>query len=116
MRLILAICPEEARNEHRHVYPLNYLEVARDNRTTFEKIRDIVAEVAKQADETVKEENITPDYQFDANGLDSLDLVEITMSIEETFDIEIPDEDAEKMKTVQQLVDYVESKTIGEKL
>lgn len=41
-------------------------------------------------------------------GADSLDIVEIVMSFEEEFGIEIPDEDAEKLKTVQDVLDYLE--------
>lgn len=43
-------------------------------------------------------------------GADSLDCVEFTMAVEEEFEIEIPDEDAEKLLTVQQVIDYVETK------
>ena len=41
-------------------------------------------------------------------GADSLDVVEVIMQIEEEFDIEIPDEEAEKLSTVQEIIDYVE--------
>ncbi len=43
-------------------------------------------------------------------GADSLDTVELVMALEEEFDIEIPDEDAEKIQKVQQAVDYIKSK------
>ena len=43
-------------------------------------------------------------------GADSLDVVELVMALEEKFDIEIPDEEAEKILTVQNVMDYVESK------
>ncbi len=43
-------------------------------------------------------------------GADSLDVVELVMALEEKFDIEIPDEEAEKILTVQNVIDYVESK------
>ncbi len=43
-------------------------------------------------------------------GADSLDVVELVMALEEKFDIEIPDEEAEKIQTVQNVIDYVESK------
>jgi len=43
-------------------------------------------------------------------GADSLDIVEIIMGLEDQFDVEIPDEDAEKITTVQQIIDYVENK------
>jgi acyl carrier protein len=43
-------------------------------------------------------------------GADSLDTVELVMELEEKFDIEIPDEDAEKIKTVKDAIDYIEKK------
>ena len=47
---------------------------------------------------------------MDDLGADSLDLVELTMSIEEAFNIEIPDEDAEQLDTVGKVIAYIESK------
>jgi acyl carrier protein len=47
---------------------------------------------------------------IDDLGADSLDIVELVMAMEEEFDIEIPDEDAEKLRTVQDVVKYLESK------
>ncbi len=56
----------------------------------------------------VDEEKITEDSSFiDDLGADSLDIVELIMAFEEEFDIEIPDEDAEKMKTVRDAVKYL---------
>jgi acyl carrier protein len=56
----------------------------------------------------VDEEKITEDSSFiDDLGADSLDIVELIMAFEEEFDIEIPDEDAEKMKTVGDAVKYL---------
>ena len=56
----------------------------------------------------VKEEQVTPDASFvDDLGADSLDTVELVMALEEEFECEIPDEDAEKITTVQQAIDYV---------
>jgi len=58
----------------------------------------------------VKEEDVTLTASFvDDLGADSLDTVELVMALEEEFDTEIPDEDAEKITTVQQAVDYVNS-------
>ena len=58
----------------------------------------------------VKEEEVTPSASFvDDLGADSLDTVELVMALEEEFETEIPDEDAEKITTVQQAVDYVNS-------
>jgi acyl carrier protein len=56
----------------------------------------------------VKEEDVTLTASFvDDLGADSLDTVELVMALEEEFDTEIPDEDAEKITTVQQAVEYV---------
>ena len=55
----------------------------------------------------VKEEQVTNDAHFVEDlGADSLDTVELVMALEEEFELEIPDEDAEKITTVQQAVDY----------
>ena len=56
----------------------------------------------------VKEEDVKNDSKFiDDLGADSLDTVELVMGLEEEFDTEIPDEEAEKRTTVQQVIDYV---------
>lgn len=56
----------------------------------------------------VKEEEVTNDASFvDDLGADSLDTVELVMALEEEFETEIPDEDAEKITTIQQAVDYI---------
>ncbi|MCD6039928.1 MAG: acyl carrier protein [Gammaproteobacteria bacterium] len=56
----------------------------------------------------VQEEEVTKDASFvDDLGADSLDTVELVMALEEEFETEIPDEDAEGIKTVQQAVDYI---------
>ena len=56
----------------------------------------------------VKSEEVTNEASFiDDLGADSLDTVELVMALEEEFDTEIPDEDAEKITTVQQAVDYI---------
>ncbi len=58
----------------------------------------------------VKEEQITPQASFvDDLGADSLDIVELVMALEEEFECEIPDEEAEKITTVKQAIDYIES-------
>ena len=70
----------------------------------FEKVRDIVVEQLG-----VDEEQVTLEATFiDDLGADSLDIVELIMAFEEEFNIEIPDEAAEKIKTVQDVVDYIE--------
>lgn len=56
----------------------------------------------------VKEEEVTNDASFvDDLGADSLDSVELVMALEEEFETEIPDEDAEKIGTVQAAIDYI---------
>ena len=56
----------------------------------------------------VNESEVKPEAKFvDDLGADSLDLVELVMALEEEFDIEISDEDAEKIQTVQDAVDYI---------
>lgn len=66
----------------------------------------VVKMVAEQLG--VKEEDVKPDSSFvDDLGADSLDTVELIMALEEEFDTEIPDEDAEKITTVQQAIDYI---------
>ena len=72
---------------------------------TFDKIKTILAE---QLD--VDEDSLTleTDIAKDLNA-DSLDVVEILMSIEDTFDVEIPDEEIENIKTIGDLVEYIEN-------
>jgi acyl carrier protein len=57
----------------------------------------------------VKDEEVTPEASFvDDLGADSLDTVELVMALEEEFEIEIPDEAAEKITTVQEAISYIE--------
>jgi acyl carrier protein len=57
---------------------------------------------------SVEKEKVVPNASFvDDLGADSLDLVELIMAMEEEFDVEIPDEDAEKINTVQNAIDYI---------
>lgn len=73
----------------------------------FEKVRSILVDQLGIDDE----EKITMDASItDDLGADSLDVVDLIMSLEEEFDIEIPDEDVENMKSVGDIVKYVESK------
>ncbi|MEZ4599096.1 MAG: acyl carrier protein [Syntrophotaleaceae bacterium] len=68
-----------------------------------EKVKQIVAEQLG-----VDEDQVTGDASFmDDLGADSLDTVELVMALEEEFDIEISDEDAEKIATVQDAIDYI---------
>ncbi|MEA5578361.1 acyl carrier protein [Anabaena sp. UHCC 0451] len=72
---------------------------------TFERVKKIVAE---QLD--VEKEKVVGNASFiDDLGADSLDIVELVMALEEEFDIEIPDEAAEKILTVQEVVDYIDA-------
>ena len=58
----------------------------------------------------VKEEDVKPEASFVEDlGADSLETVELVMALEEEFDIEIPDEEAEKITTVQSAIDYVQN-------
>ena len=60
----------------------------------------------------VDEKQVNSEASFiDDLGADSLDTVELVMALEEEFDIEIPDEDAEKIATVQNAVDYIKGQT-----
>ncbi len=60
----------------------------------------------------VKEEQVKPEASFvDDLGADSLDNVELVMALQEEFECEIPDEEAEKITTVQQAVDYIKAHT-----
>jgi acyl carrier protein len=70
-----------------------------------EKIKKIVAEKL-----SVEPEEVVPEASFvDDLGADSLDLVELIMAMEEAFDIEVPDEEAEKLQTVQDAVNYIKA-------
>jgi acyl carrier protein len=71
--------------------------------STEEKIKQIIVEQLG-----VDEAEVTATASFvDDLGADSLDIVELVMAFEEAFDIEIPDEDAEKIRTVQEAIDYI---------
>jgi acyl carrier protein len=70
-----------------------------------ERLKKIVAEQLG-----VDESKITPNARFtDDLNADSLDLVEMIMSLEEEFGVEIPDEDAEKIVSVQDAIDYIDA-------
>jgi len=71
-----------------------------------EKVKQIISEQLG-----VDEGEVTPSASFiDDLGADSLDTVELVMALEEAFDVEIPDEDAEKIRTVQDAIDYIEKR------
>lgn len=71
----------------------------------FEKVRDIIAEQLG-----IEASEITPESTFvDDLGADSLDIVELIMAFEEEFNMEIPDEEAEKISKVGDVVEYLKS-------
>lgn len=71
-----------------------------------QRVKEIIADQLG-----VEMEKITPGAKFvDDLGADSLDVVELIMAFEEEFNIEIPDEDAEKITTVGDVLDYIKSK------
>ena len=72
-----------------------------------DKVKRIIVEQL-----TVEESEVIPEASFiDDLGADSLDTVELVMAFEENFEIEIPDEDAEKIATVKNAVDYIQDHT-----
>lgn len=72
----------------------------------FDKIKDIIVEqLDVEEDAVTMEASITDDL-----SADSLDVVDLVMSIEESFDVEIPDEEVENIKTVGDIVKYIENK------
>jgi acyl carrier protein len=71
-----------------------------------DKVKEIVAQQLG-----VNEDQVTDEASFkDDLGADSLDIVELVMAFEEEFDIEVPEEDAEKVQTVGQAIKYIEEK------
>ena len=71
----------------------------------FEKVKSIIVEqLGVEADAVTSEASFIDDL-----GADSLDIVELIMALEEQFDLEIPDEDAEKIVTVNDVVEYIKS-------
>lgn len=73
--------------------------------TTFKRVRKVVADQLK-----VSEEEVTAEATFGDLNADSLAIVETIMALEEEFSVEIPDEEAEKLKTVGQAATYIEAK------
>jgi acyl carrier protein len=76
-----------------------------------ERVKQIIVEQLG-----VEEGEVTPNASFvDDLGADSLDTVELVMAFEEAFEIEIPDEDAEKIRTVKDAADYIKAHAKGSK-
>lgn len=72
--------------------------------TTFEKLQEIIAEQLE-----IEIDDITPDSELiDDLGADSLDVVDLVMTIEDEFGMEVPDEALEKIRTVDDVVKYIE--------
>jgi len=89
------------------IYSWGSVEDLMSQEETFEKVKKIVAEQL-EIDDLSK---VTPEANFATDlGADSLDTVELVMALEEEFDIEIPDEEAEKILTVGAVVDYISNK------
>ena len=77
--------------------------------TIQERVRDIIVNQL-----TVKPEQVVPEAKFQEDlGADSLDVVELVMALEEEFGGEIPDEEAEKLKTVGDVVAFIEKMQAG---
>ncbi len=73
--------------------------------TLFDEVKEVVVEQLNVSPDEVKE-----DSKFVEDlGADSLDVVELVMALEEKFEIEIPDEDAEKITTVQDAIQFIEN-------
>lgn len=72
-----------------------------------DRVKKIVAEQLGVKEEVANEASFVDDL-----GADSLDTVELVMALEEEFECEIPDEEAEKITTVQQAIDYVENQNV----
>ena len=73
--------------------------------TVFDRVKKVVVDQL-----SVEESLVTPEASFTADlGADSLDTVELVMAFEEEFGCEIPDEEAEKIATVQDAVNYIEA-------
>jgi acyl carrier protein len=86
------------------------IEINHEETNHMTDISNIEARVKKIIIEQlgVKEEQVTNEASFVEDlGADSLDTVELVMALEEEFELEIPDEDAEKITTVQQAIDYI---------
>jgi acyl carrier protein len=74
---------------------------------TFKQLKKLIVELLE-----VDEAEVVPEAAFaDDFNADSLDLIEFITAVEDTFKIEVPDEDAEKLRTVQDAIDYIEARS-----
>lgn len=81
--------------------------MAMDMKQLEEKVKDIIVEQLG-----VNPEQVTPQASFIEDlGADSLDIVELVMAFEEEFGVEVPDEDAEKLQRVGDVIKYIEDKS-----
>ena len=77
-----------------------------DEKEIFEQLKKLIVELLE-----VNESEVVPEASFaDDFNADSLDFIELITAVEDAFKIEIPDEDVEKLQTVQDAVDYIEGK------
>ena len=76
------------------------------SKETFEQLKKLIVELLE-----IDESEVVPEASFaDDFNADSLDFIELITAVEDSFKIEIPDEDLEKLQTVQDAVDYIEAK------
>lgn len=102
---LLAFSPELNKLGNRFIYQPEEISVS----TIEERVKKIVVEQLG-----VKEEEVSNESSFvDDLGADSLDTVELVMALEEEFDTEIPDEEAEKIRTIQHAIDYIKKHKAG---
>src|ERR671917_1935073 len=91
---------------NRAPYPNQNEEKIMSDKPIEEKVKDIIVEQLG-----VNPEQVTPQASFIEDlGADSLDIVELVMAFEEEFNVEVPDEDAEKLQTVGDVIKYIEEK------
>lgn len=84
--------------------PDGMVNTRKENKIMLEKVKEIVAESLNVEESTLSE---TTSFKEDL-GADSLDLFEMVMALEEAFNVEIPSEDLEKIKTIKDVKDYIE--------
>lgn len=75
-----------------------------DDQAIFNKVKAIINEQLG-----VSEDELTPQTSFEDLNADSLDIVELIMALEEEFELEIPDEEAEKIQTVGEIIEYIKA-------